>query len=57
MLSGLYYLKEEVGCGSCAPLEEEHPHPCSVFFFFLPEMEPESDPAQIHKQLTGSEGL
>lgn len=52
MLSGLCCHKEEVGCGSCAALEEEHPTPTLQ----LPEMEPESDPAQIYEQLTGNEG-
>lgn len=53
MPSGLYCLKEEVGCGSCATSEEERP----TSALLLPEMEPQSDPAQIHEQLTESEGL
>lgn len=50
MLGGLHHHKEEVGYGSCVALEEESTTPA----VFLPEMEPESDPAQVHKQLTGN---
>lgn len=52
MLGGLHHPKEEVGYGSCVALEEER----TTSTVFLPEMEPESDPAQGHEQLTGNRG-
>ena len=52
MLGGLHQHKEEVGYGSCVALEEES----TTLAVFLPELEPESHPAQVHEQLTGNRG-